>query len=226
MDHMRYCHSLLSVPLLLLTPFMPTMTSAQCELFVDPMATVISMDSTITAPEGYYWVCEGAEVMFSGELNYILGEPGSMIHVFGDNNTVITKGAVMLHGMNTNVYALDESFVDDQGTNSDVAYCSEIIFHLDDAPKGGCLGTGMANGLSVDDPLVLADPIQQTLTLDLPPSVKVQELRLMDSRGRLLANMPAHNGLVVPISSYAAGLLTVVLMTEQGPLVRKVLKER
>lgn len=71
---------------------------AQCELLIPVEAVPLTAagDTTVNDSEGFYWICEGVTVEFTGENNIILGEEGSFIHVFGDNNTVITKDGVMI----------------------------------------------------------------------------------------------------------------------------------
>jgi hypothetical protein len=210
--------------ILLLAPAMHA--GAQCE-FVIPQQTVPvgnMPDTTITTAEGLFWVCSGTEASFFGNNNMILGEAESQLHIFGDNNTVITRGAVMLHGMNNNVYVGNADHVDDQGTNSDVAICSEINLIADPGPEGGCLTTGISE-ISTGNVTVHPNPVIGELHITSTTDRPIRQVWVKDVLGReVMHEMGAVE--TIQMESLPTGSYIVIVEAGTDKTVHQVRKDR
>lgn len=207
-----------------------TIAVAQCTSSIPATAVVVNTNQTITANNGFYWVCSGS-LNITGNGNTIWVEEDAGASITGTNNTINSKDIVVSqsedgNGSNT-IYVA--GFDDAISTNfqDQINGCSAVVFNYSNAPAGGCAGgTGLNDVVALPVHFqVYPNPMNNILNLVIENATRIDQVRLVDLNGRTILQEPGKASMVIGVSMIDAGLYTVIVGTAEGVLVRKLHKE-
>jgi hypothetical protein len=213
-----------STLLILLSVCAPAM--GQCTIAIPANAvSVTTIQGSTPATGQSIWVCYAGLAAVTGNGNTVFVEEQGTGSVIGDNNIIITKApGTYVSGNNNSVFILDAANVADLGTNTQITTCPSITFTYANAPANGCLDVGMAEPTAAVHFELFPNPVGRELTLTVE-GARIDRVRLFDPQGRVVLDRTGNMTSKLDVANLPSGLFLLVADTDQGQLVRQMLKD-
>lgn len=198
----------------------------QCTIAVPPNAVpVTTLQGTTLVNNQFIWVCYGGLAAVTGNGNTVFVEEQGVGSLIGDNNILITKApGTYVSGNNNSVFILDPADVADLGTNTQITACASITFTYANAPANGCLDVGMAEQPAAVHFELFPNPVGHELNLSIE-GARIARIRLFDAQGRVVHDRTGNVNGKMDVANLPSGLYLFVADTDQGQLVRHLLKD-
>lgn len=175
---------------LFLLTSLPLLAHAQCDIPVPSSTTVIDTDGAHSV-FGSQWVCSGLTVTLSSGFISALIEPYSDVTVntnlgvFG----VRANSTLTISGLNNNIYYDPNATIIDNGTNTMLTACPDLVFDYSDAPDDGCdLTAGIALHAE-ENVTVFPNPAHDRMNIQVQGE-KLIGVSLLDMSGRSVRSVP------------------------------------
>lgn len=173
--------------------------TGQCTTAVSGSAQVISTDGSYP-PSQQFWVCGGVDVTLNGGF-FLYVESNSVVTIEANIGVFWVKTGSTLNltgGVNNQVILETGATLNDNGTNTMVTECPDLVFTYANAPTPGCDLTTAVGEMARAAVKIHPNPATDLLRVEADPNAT---LAMFNNQGQL-----------VPVERMASGQLSLATL--------------